>query len=39
MLDLARLVGGHVLVDGPREDGEGGVLFSGQLRAGGSPPF
>ncbi len=27
-LIFERLVGGHVLVEGPREDGEGGVLFS-----------
>lgn len=26
--DVERLVGGHVLVEGPRDDGEGGVLFS-----------
>lgn len=27
-MDLTRLVGGHVLVEGPREDAQGGVLFA-----------
>ena len=34
MLDLVRLVGGHVLVEGPRDDGEGGVLFSDVVSGG-----
>lgn len=33
-MDFARLVGGHVLVKGPREDGEGGVLFSDVVSGG-----
>jgi len=33
-VDCVRLVGGHVLVKGPREDGEGGVLFSDVVSGG-----
>jgi sugar lactone lactonase YvrE len=33
-VDLTRLVGGHVLVEGPRDDGEGGVLFSDVVSGG-----
>lgn len=33
-ISCSRLVGGHVLVEGPREDGEGGVLFSDVVAGG-----
>lgn len=33
-MDFERLVGGHVLVAGPRDDGEGGMLFSDPVGGG-----
>ncbi len=33
-MEFARLVGGHVLVEGPRDDGEGGVLFADVVSGG-----
>ncbi len=33
-MNLERLVGGHVLVEGPREDEQGGVLFSDPVAGG-----